>query len=309
MRRGVRRDVLFWPEACFGEEPEPVDLEVPAAFNFWPPERSWLRRRLRRGRGLAALGRCDLGAADSAPSIGPGSTRTPGASSANTGCVAPWIRVVVGAMPAARVELPHVVCLLTGHDGDDGAGVSRPSCTPGAMQVRLVLGRGVSMHNQGNVVDVDPACCDVSGDQRCRATIVERLEVASTRVLGEVSMQLDRRNATLVELAGQHLGATLGASEDDGATGRADQVDQDRQSVFAIHMQHVVRHLADRRLRGVGLVSHRVYQELPDERVDRPVERGREKEPLAVAGRLPRAVGAPQAESPGRPCGQPHRER
>ncbi len=33
-------------------------------------------------------------------------------------------------------------------------------------------------------------------------------------------------------------------------------------------------------------MSDRVYQELPDERVDRPVERGREEEPLAAAGRL-----------------------
>jgi hypothetical protein len=50
-------------------------------------------------------------------------------------------------------------------------------------------------------------------------------------------------------------------------------------------VQDVVRHLGDRRLHGVGLVRHRFAQELADQRVDRPVERGREEKALAAARR------------------------
>ena len=100
-RPGVRRrEAPFCPESCFEDEPEPVDFGVPEAEL---PERFWLPRRLRR-RGLAAFPDRDSEAAAAMPSNGPESTRIPGASSANIGCVAPLIRVVIGAMPAARVS-------------------------------------------------------------------------------------------------------------------------------------------------------------------------------------------------------------
>ena len=84
----------------------------------------------------------------------------------------------------------------------------------------------------------------------------------------------------LVELARQCLGAVLGAGEHHGPAGGAGQVDQDRQPVLAVHMEDMVGHRRDRRLRRVGLVRHRVDQELLDDAVDRVVERGREQHPL-----------------------------
>ena len=65
-------------------------------------------------------------------------------------------------------------------------------------------------------------------------------------------------HAALVELAGQRLGAVLGAGEDDGAARRAGQVDQHGDAVLAVDVQHVVVHRGDRRLRRVGLVGDRV---------------------------------------------------
>ena len=54
------------------------------------------------------------------------------------------------------------------------------------------------------------------------------LHVAGAGALAEVAVQVDRRDAAAVELAGQRLGAVLGAGEHDGAAGRAGQVDQHR---------------------------------------------------------------------------------
>ena len=109
-----------------------------------------------------------------------------------------------------------------------------------------MLGGGVGMDDQSHVVDVNSPCRDVGGDQRRRPTVVERLEVSGARILGKVAVQLDSRYAIAVELTGQCLGATLRTGEDHRSPRRADQVDQDRQPVFAIHMQDVVRHRADR---------------------------------------------------------------
>ena len=60
---------------------------------------------------------------------------------------------------------------------------------------------------------------------------VERVHVAGAGALAQVAVELDRRDAVAVELAGERLGAVLGAGEDHGAAGCAGQVDQDRQPV------------------------------------------------------------------------------
>ena len=112
---------------------------------------------------------------------------------------------------------------------------------------------------------------------------MEGVEVAGTRVLAEVAVQLDAGHARLVELAGERLGAVLGAGEDQRAAGCAGQLDQDRDPLLALQVQHVVGHARDRRLRRVGLVGDRLDEELLDQAVDGLVERGREEQPLAAA--------------------------
>ena len=100
-----------------------------------------------------------------------------------------------------------------------------------------------------------------------------------------------------VELAGQRLGAVLGAGEHERAAGRAGQVDQHRDALVALDVQHVVGHRRDRRLRRVGLVGGRVVQEPLDQPVDGRVERGGEQHPLAVRGVCEQAAdGRQEAE-------------
>ena len=189
---------------------------------------------------------------------------------------------MVGVMPAARVMArtsPVCSWVINVMTVPARAGARR---TTGAVQVGLVLGGRVGVHDQGDVVHVDAARRDVGGDQGARLAGVERVHVAGPRALAEVAVQLDRRHAAAVELAGQGLGAVLGAREDDGAAGCAGQVDQHRHALLTGEVQDVVVHRGDRRLRRVGLVGDGLLEELLDQDVDALVERGREQQPLAV---------------------------
>jgi hypothetical protein len=130
-----------------------------------------------------------------------------------------------------------------------------------------------------------PRAGDVGGHQRGRRAGGERGEVPGARVLRQVAVQLDRRHALLVELAGHVLRAVLGAREDDRATGCGGQVDQHRDPRVLADVQHVVGHGADRRLRRVDAVRHGVGQVALHQDVDTTVERGGEQHPLAAARR------------------------
>ena len=209
--------------------PPPPRTRAPAA-----GDRSASRRRGRRGR-----------------------LRTPGASCTRTGWPGPLTLVVVGLMPAWRVRSRTSPDLLVGHQGDDGALVAGARRTARAVQVGLVLDRRVGVDDERHVVDVDAARGDVGRDQRGGGAGVERLHVAGARVLRQVAVQLDAGHAALVELAGERLGAVLGAREDDRAARGAGEVDQDRDALLAREVQHVVVHRRDRRLRRVGLVRDR----------------------------------------------------
>src|SRR6185436_15523287 len=127
--------------------------------------------------------------------------------------------------------------LLGGHEGDDGAGVDGARRTSRAVEVGLVLGGRVRVHDQGHVVDVDAAGGDVGRHQSGGLAGVEGVEVAGAGALAEVAVQLDGGDTAAVELAGQRLGAVLGAGEDDGAARRAGQVDEYRQPVLAVDVE------------------------------------------------------------------------
>ena len=211
-----------------------------------------LRHRSRPAR----RGRLSAGTSTTRP---PGTViRSPGASSASTGWRGAVDLVVVGLMPAARVSVADVADLLVGHQRDDGARGAGARRTAGAVQVGLVLDRRVGVDDQRDVVDVDAAGRDVGGDQGRGLAGVERVQVAGAGVLAEVAVQLDGRARRCVELAGQRLGAVLGAGEDDGAAGRAGQVDQDRRAgARGATCRTWWSMRRDRRLRRVGLVGDR----------------------------------------------------
>ena len=145
-----------------------------------------------------------------------------------------------------------------------------------------MLSRRIGVHNQPDIVDVKAARGDVGGHEGRGPARVERLHVAGAGSLTQVAMQLHRDHTAAVELTRQRLGAALGAREHHGAPGSTGQVDHHRQSVLALDLQQVVRHGAH--LSRVGLVGHRLVEELLHNRIDLSVERGGEQQSLAPPG-------------------------
>src|SRR5450759_625382 len=93
------------------------------------------------------------------------------------------------------------------------------------------------MDDQVDVVDVDAASRDVSGDQGAGRAALKRIHVAGAGVLGEVAVKLDGRNPGGVELLGKLLGAVLGAGEDHRAARGRREVDQHRKPGVRSHME------------------------------------------------------------------------
>jgi hypothetical protein len=77
------------------------------------------------------------------------------------------------------------------NDGDDVTGAARSRRTSGTMQISLVLGRGIDVHDKFDIVDVNTACRDIGGDQNQDIAGGELGEVAVTRRLGEIAVQID----------------------------------------------------------------------------------------------------------------------
>jgi hypothetical protein len=70
----------------------------------------------------------------------------------------------------ATGEILDVSPLVGGRHRDDGAAGPRPGRTPGAVEVRLVLGRRIDVHDEADLVDVDASRSDVRGDEHAHLT-------------------------------------------------------------------------------------------------------------------------------------------
>src|SRR5690606_38081242 len=180
-------------------------------------------------------------------------------------------------------EVAHVAALLREHDGDDDALRARARRAARAVQVRLVLGRRVHVHDQLDVVDVDAACGDVRRDEHLDRARGERLEVTLARALAEVAVQVDGGHARGRELLGELLRLVLGAHEQHAATGaRGELVHDLLLRVRVAHREDVVRHLRGRGRGVVHRVAHRVAEVALDELVHAVVERRGEQHALPV---------------------------
>ena len=112
------------------------------------------------------------------------------------------------------------VATLGGHrHRDDVTGRTGTRGAARAVQVRLVLGGRVDVHDELDVVDVHTAGGDVGGDEDEGLAGGELREVALAGTLRQVALQVDGRDALAGELLGQALGVVLRAHEEDAATG------------------------------------------------------------------------------------------
>src|SRR5690606_22886691 len=116
-------------------------------------------------------------------------------------------------------EVAHVAALLGQHDGHDVAAGARARRPAGPVQVGLVLGGRVDVHDELDVVHVDAACGDVRRHEHLDRARRERGEVALARALAEVAVQVDGGHARRGELLRQLLGLVLGPREQHAAAG------------------------------------------------------------------------------------------
>ena len=179
-------------------------------------------------------------------------------------------------------EVGDVPALLVGgHRHHDAGGTGARRAT-GAVQVGLVLGRRVDVHDEGDVVDVDAARGDVGGHQDPDVTVGERREVALAGGLAEVAVQVDGVDARRRERARPALGLVLGAGEGQRAALAADQLGDDLAAVGGVDVEDVVVHRGHRRRGRVDLVGDRVVQVAAGQDVDAGVQRRGEQQSLAV---------------------------
>src|SRR5690606_29015334 len=112
-------------------------------------------------------------------------------------------------------------------------------------------------------------------------------EVAVALRLGEVSVQVNGRDARLGQLLGKLLGVVLGAHEEDATAGaRGKLLNENLLGVDAVDLEQVVGHVGDVRGGLVDRVQNLVVQEALDELVYAVVERRTEEKTLTVLGRL-----------------------
>jgi len=175
--------------------------------------------------------------------------------------------------------------------GDDRPGLPRPGRSAGAVEVVLRIGRGVVLHDQIEVGEIESTGGHVRRDEDPRPATGERLEGPLAGGLAEVSVEADGIDAVPGELADQAVDPMAGADEDERAAGSAEEGGGDTHLLGRRHLEYLVGH---RRHSG-GAIADRVDRRLAQEPIDEPahgtVESGREEEalgPLRGGGEEPR---------------------
>ena len=89
----------------------------------------------------------------------------------------------------------HRLLLATKGECDDGAGFTCTSCAACAVQVILVVGGSVNIHDEADAVHVDATGGHISCHQHCIGHLLERRESACANPLRHAAMQHSTRNA------------------------------------------------------------------------------------------------------------------
>ena len=129
-----------------------------------------------------------------------------------------------GACPmsrsSARASAAAALALVRGHEGHDRASGPGPGGTARAVQVVLGVGGQVVVDDAGDVVDMYAPGGHVGGDQGPDLAGPERGQRAVPLRLAVPTVDGGYGQAAVAELAGEAVGAVLGADEDDRRTSR-----------------------------------------------------------------------------------------
>lgn len=101
-----------------------------------------------------------------------------------------------------------------GHDGAAGTG---PTGTSGTVEVVLVVGGGVEVHDAWDVIDVDSTSGNIGRDQRLHFPVFECRQRPFALRLRTTSMDGGSADADGSQLSGEPIGTMPGTAEHDGA--------------------------------------------------------------------------------------------
>src|SRR5207253_7519773 len=104
------------------------------------------------------------------------------------------------------------------HERDRGAVPSSSPGTPGSVDVALVLVGWIEVDHLRDVVEVEPACGDVGGDERLDLAALEACESSLTRVLGHISVHPDGLHVLSPEPLHEPVRSSLRAGEHERET-------------------------------------------------------------------------------------------
>lgn len=171
-------------------------------------------------------------------------------------------------------ETLHHPTLVGQCESDDRPRLPSPGRATGTVQVVLVVAGRVDLEHHPDVVDVDSARRDVSGDQDGQPGLPERPEDPVAHRLGEPSVQRGGEHAPLPQFRGDPIGAELGSDEDDDSAGSVRELGGDRLLVVRVDEQDVVAHRRHGGLGLVHLVGDGLVEVALDERVHAVVQGG-----------------------------------
>jgi hypothetical protein len=144
--------------------------------------------------------------------------------------------------------------------------------------VGLVLDRRIRVHDERDVVDMDSSGRDVRGHECRSAPVGERGEVALTRALRQVAVQVDGADAGRFELAGELLGAVLRPREDHHAAGTG-HVGDLGEAILVIDHEHTM--VEQNRCLDASGMRHGIVHVPRNDGVDAAGEGRGEEHPLA----------------------------
>lgn len=119
----------------------------------------------------------------------------------------------------------HLLVLLALHEGDGEALGAKATSTAHSVQVAVRLGRHVEVEHDVNLLNVDTASENLSGDQDAVLESLEALVNLDSLLLWNVSVDGLRRNGVLVEDLGE-LGRVLNRFHEDDHLVKVKSVDQ-----------------------------------------------------------------------------------
>ncbi len=171
--------------------------------------------------------------------------------------------------------------VFVSYKSDDCPARPRSPGTSGSVEVVLVVGRGVEVHDTGHVINVDSAGGDIGRDQRLDFSIFECRQRSLALRLGSASMNSGSVDTHGGQLSRKPIGAVPSATEHDGAVVAFNQARGELHTLVPCCRPEQV---LDTRaiIVGVDVVAAGVVLVTAYEHVDLAVEGCREQHGLAI---------------------------